>query len=173
MVGKTYEFKGGEGKTEYVRRLHILIECMRTQINKIIQVCVSMLASFNAVRRKTSGTSRIFHSMFHSDERNKILGCCYRWWYVVKIRNAHVRILTYYHTRTDKDRPNMPTLRVFLARENQAITYNPGVWHHPMIALDRVTDFVCLVWEDGTAKDCDVVVLDKSEHKIISPSASL
>ena len=67
----------------------------------------------------------------------------------------------------------MSTLRVFLARENQAITYNPGVWHHPMIALDRVTDFVCLVWEDGTAKDCDVVVLDKSEHKIISPSAAL
>jgi len=42
-----------------------------------------------------------------------------------------------------------------------------------MIALDRVTDFVCLVWEDGSTKDTDVVVLDKSEHRRISPSASL
>ena len=67
----------------------------------------------------------------------------------------------------------MSTLRVFQAREKQAITYNPGVWHHPMIELDRTTDFVCLVWEDGSTKDTDVVVLNKSEHKMISPSASL
>ena len=37
--------------------------------------------------------------------------------------------------------------------------HSPGVWHHPMIALDNVTDFTCLVYEDGTSGDCEVVQL--------------
>lgn len=50
--------------------------------------------------------------------------------------------------------PALSTLRAFVARGHQGITYHPGIWHHPMIALDAPTDFTCLVWEDGTAGDC-------------------
>jgi ureidoglycolate lyase len=58
------------------------------------------------------------------------------------------------------DAPDLSTLRAFVASGTQGITYHPGVWHHPMIALDAPTDFTCLVWEDGTDDDCVVHDLD-------------
>lgn len=50
--------------------------------------------------------------------------------------------------------PDLETLEAFVATGTQGITYRPGVWHHPMIALDAETDFACLVFEDGSAGDC-------------------
>ena len=50
--------------------------------------------------------------------------------------------------------PDPATLRAFVATGTQGITYRPGVWHHPMIALEIETDFFCLVHEDGSADDC-------------------
>jgi hypothetical protein len=32
-----------------------------------------------------------------------------------------------------------------------------------MIAVGRVTDFTCVVFEDGSAGDCEVVPLDRDE----------
>ena len=58
------------------------------------------------------------------------------------------------------DEPDLSTLRTFIASKHQGITYHPGVWHHPLIALDQETDFTCLVWEDRTARDCVVKRLD-------------
>lgn len=55
------------------------------------------------------------------------------------------------------DAPDLGTLAAFVATGRQAITYHPGIWHHPMIALDAETDFFCLVWEDGSADDCTLV----------------
>jgi len=57
------------------------------------------------------------------------------------------------------DSPDISTLRVFVAKNNQAISYHPGVWHHPMVTLDKVTDFTCVVAEDGTAGDCEILPL--------------
>lgn len=54
------------------------------------------------------------------------------------------------------DTPDLRTLKAFVARTGQGITYRPGTWHHPLIALDRETDFACLVHEDGTAGDGEV-----------------
>jgi len=51
------------------------------------------------------------------------------------------------------DAPDLATLRAFVVPGRSAISYRPGVWHHPMIALDAVTDFACLAWEDGTPGD--------------------
>ncbi|XXY18608.1 ureidoglycolate lyase [Sorangium sp. So ce216] len=62
------------------------------------------------------------------------------------------------------DRPDLGTLAAFIAQGAQGITYRPGVWHHPMIALDAETDFVCLVWEDGSPGDCAVVELEEGER---------
>jgi ureidoglycolate lyase len=59
------------------------------------------------------------------------------------------------------DAPDLATLAAFVASGTQGVSYLPGVWHHPMIALDREIDFTCLVWEDGTAGDC--VVVDYAE----------
>lgn len=62
------------------------------------------------------------------------------------------------------DRPDLTTLAAFVAHGAQGISYRPGIWHHPMIALDAEADFTCLVWEDGSAGDCDVVTYDEGER---------
>lgn len=51
--------------------------------------------------------------------------------------------------------PDLSTLKAFLATGAQGISYKPGTWHHPLVALDRKTDFACVVYEDGGAGDCD------------------
>ena len=50
--------------------------------------------------------------------------------------------------------PDLSSLRAFIVPGNAAITYHPGTWHHGLLALDAVTDFAGLVWEDGTESDC-------------------
>ncbi|KAJ1966329.1 Allantoicase [Dispira parvispora] len=37
------------------------------------------------------------------------------------------------------DRPDVATLRAFIGRPWQGITYRPGIWHHPMVALTQVS----------------------------------
>ncbi|KAL1925138.1 uncharacterized protein VTP21DRAFT_21 [Calcarisporiella thermophila] len=59
------------------------------------------------------------------------------------------------------DEPDLSTLRAFVATDRQGISYNEGVWHHPIVALDRNANFACLVFEDGSAGDCVEVALDK------------
>ncbi len=54
------------------------------------------------------------------------------------------------------DSPDLSTLRAFVVSGATGVSYRPGVWHHPMIALDDRIDFTCLVWEDGSATDCAV-----------------
>lgn len=56
--------------------------------------------------------------------------------------------------------PDISTLKVFLASGDQGITYHPGVWHHPLIAMDEVSNFSCLVYENQTASDNFVKKLD-------------
>lgn len=52
------------------------------------------------------------------------------------------------------DRPDLDTLSVFVVAGNQGISYRPGIWHHPMLVLDRETDFVAFLHENGSAEDC-------------------
>jgi ureidoglycolate lyase len=53
------------------------------------------------------------------------------------------------------DSPDLSTLKAFIATGTHGITYMPGTWHHPLVVLDRTTDFACLVYEDGGAGDCE------------------
>lgn len=69
------------------------------------------------------------------------------------------------------DRPDLATLKAFLATGTQGVSYLPGVWHHPMIALDTTIDYTCLVWEDGSADDCTVVQLGAHEQVDLSLGA--
>jgi ureidoglycolate lyase len=62
------------------------------------------------------------------------------------------------------DRPDLSTLAAFEASGVQGVSYAPGVWHHPMIALDGETHFTCLVWEDGSEGDCEVVHYGEAER---------
>ncbi|MBN9697904.1 MAG: ureidoglycolate lyase, partial [Zoogloea sp.] len=56
--------------------------------------------------------------------------------------------------------PGVADLRVFLARGDQGVNYARGVWHHPLLALGSVCDFL-VVDRSGiagnSAPNCDEV----------------
>jgi ureidoglycolate lyase len=66
-----------------------------------------------------------------------------------------------------QERPDLGTLAAFVANGAQAVSYAPGVWHHPMIALDAEIDFACFVYQDGSADDCVEIVYEPSEQRFI------
>lgn len=68
------------------------------------------------------------------------------------------------------DAPDLDTLAAFVASGAQAITYAPGVWHHPMVALDASIDFVNFIHVDGSAADCDEVGFDPPVATVVVPS---
>ncbi|MCB1902238.1 ureidoglycolate lyase [Cognatazoarcus halotolerans] len=57
--------------------------------------------------------------------------------------------------------PTDQDLRVFLARADQGVNYATGVWHHPLLALDAVCDFL-VVDRAGPGHNCDEVQLEQS-----------
>lgn len=54
--------------------------------------------------------------------------------------------------------PTAQTLRLFRAGAGQGINYAPGVWHHPLLALEAVSDFLVLD-RSGPGSNCDEVTL--------------
>ncbi|KAI8071092.1 Allantoicase [Gongronella butleri] len=51
------------------------------------------------------------------------------------------------------DKPDMSTLKAFVASSTQGVNYREGIWHHPMVALDDTTDFAVYVHESGIPDD--------------------
>jgi ureidoglycolate lyase len=54
------------------------------------------------------------------------------------------------------------TPRVFLAAGGQGVNYRRGCWHHPLLALDRVSDFAVI--DRGGSVDCDEAELGGCWH---------
>lgn len=54
--------------------------------------------------------------------------------------------------------PQVEDLRVFLARGDQGVNYAPGVWHHPLLALGEVSDFL-VIDRSGPGDNCDEIEL--------------
>jgi ureidoglycolate lyase len=54
--------------------------------------------------------------------------------------------------------PRAQDLRLFVARADQGVNYAPGVWHHPLLALEAVSDFL-VIDRAGDGHNCDEVVL--------------
>lgn len=63
--------------------------------------------------------------------------------------------------------PDLTRLEAFLAGPSQAINYHQGTWHHPLLVLDRAAEFLMLVWEDGTAKDCEEYPLQEHIRLVV------
>lgn len=57
--------------------------------------------------------------------------------------------------------PAAEDLRVFLARADQGVNYHTGVWHHPLLALDAVCDFL-VVDRSGPGHNCDEIRLEST-----------
>jgi ureidoglycolate lyase len=56
--------------------------------------------------------------------------------------------------------PTAADLRVFRAGPGQGINYAPGVWHHPLLALEAVSDFL-VIDRAGPGPNCDEVAIDE------------
>jgi ureidoglycolate lyase len=54
--------------------------------------------------------------------------------------------------------PEPEALRCFLARGDQGVNYAAGTWHHPLLALDAVCDFL-VIDRSGPGANCDEVML--------------
>ncbi|MFO1349769.1 MAG: ureidoglycolate lyase [Gammaproteobacteria bacterium] len=50
--------------------------------------------------------------------------------------------------------PTAANLRAFVTTGEQGVNYHRGVWHHPALALNEVTDFV-VVDRGGPGHNCD------------------
>jgi len=74
------------------------------------------------------------------------------------------------------DRPDLSTLRAFVANAAQGVVYDTGIWHHPLICLETVRtrfpslrhdtdhaqciDFACVETQiGGHPLDCEIVTL--------------
>lgn len=56
--------------------------------------------------------------------------------------------------------PVVEALRAFRAGRGQGVNLARGVWHHPVLALERPAELAMLAWEDGGPDDADARVLD-------------
>lgn len=68
----------------------------------------------------------------------------------------------------DAQSPDWSTVRAFLCRGNQAITYGAGVWHAPMVAIGDVefTDFCVWIYEERqpSKPELDCIEVNCEQH---------
>jgi ureidoglycolate lyase len=55
--------------------------------------------------------------------------------------------------------PDLSRLQAFVARGSQAVNYRTGVWHCPLLVLDKAAQFVVLMWKDGSGPDEEFIQL--------------
>lgn len=56
------------------------------------------------------------------------------------------------------DAPAPDDLRAFLAQPGQGVNYAAGVWHHPLLALNEISDFL-VIDRGGPGNNCDEITL--------------
>lgn len=52
-------------------------------------------------------------------------------------------------------------LHAFLAQGNQGVNYGIGVWHHPLLAMGEISDFL-VIDRQGDGGNCDEIQLPES-----------
>ncbi|KAK7687174.1 hypothetical protein QCA50_009678 [Cerrena zonata] len=79
--------------------------------------------------------------------------------------NTSGRYLVIVAHNGEDDKPDLKTLRAFVASASQGIVYNTGIWHHPMAVLDGPMDLACVETQigDGNLLDCEIVTLEDQE----------
>lgn len=50
--------------------------------------------------------------------------------------------------------PDISKLKAFISPPDVGISYHAGVWHLPMMSLEKAGSFAMLMWESGTKNDC-------------------
>lgn len=57
--------------------------------------------------------------------------------------------------------PTAADLEAFYCTSEQGVNYAKGVWHHPLLALNQVSDFL-VIDRSGPGNNCDIVELDQT-----------
>lgn len=60
-------------------------------------------------------------------------------------------------------------MRAFVTAGWQGVNYAKGVWHHPLLALDRVSDFV-VVDRGGAQPNCDEIAVEAGWQLVLDDS---
>lgn len=63
--------------------------------------------------------------------------------------------------------PKPSELRAFIAGAGQGVNYHRGIWHHPLIALEAVSDFV-VVDRGGDGENCDEYWFAEAEEILLA-----
>lgn len=63
--------------------------------------------------------------------------------------------------------PRPSDLHAFIAGAGQGVNYHRGVWHHPLIALEEVSDFL-VVDRGGAGENCDEYYFAEGEEILLS-----
>ena len=53
-------------------------------------------------------------------------------------------------------------IRAFRSNSRQGVNYRTGTWHHPLLALERTSEFL-IVDRDGEGSNCDEISLEEKE----------
>ncbi|KDQ57822.1 hypothetical protein JAAARDRAFT_156860 [Jaapia argillacea MUCL 33604] len=74
----------------------------------------------------------------------------------------------------EDDKPDLKTMRAYIASGGQGIVYDTGIWHHPMAVLETTMDFACIETQIGNedSADCEIVDLDgvQGYHRVALPA---
>jgi ureidoglycolate lyase len=62
--------------------------------------------------------------------------------------------------------PDPAAIRAFVTDGAQGVNYRRGVWHHPLLALERETDFL-VVDRGADDRNCDEFHFDEAESLIV------
>jgi len=65
--------------------------------------------------------------------------------------------------------PGTDDLYAFVANGDQGVNYHRGIWHHPLLSLDQVCDFL-VVDRGGAGDNLEEVQLDQSCYLIVEPA---
>ncbi len=67
------------------------------------------------------------------------------------------------------DLPDLATLRCFRVAPGQGVNYAAGTWHHPLLALHTVCDFL-VIDRGGPLPNCDEVALSAGAWRVDADS---
>ncbi|MBE7638151.1 ureidoglycolate lyase [Sneathiella sp. P13V-1] len=65
------------------------------------------------------------------------------------------------------ENPTPDQLEAFVARADQGVNYHAGTWHHPVLALEEVSDFL-VVDRGGEGDNCDEVFFEDGTEIILN-----
>ena len=55
----------------------------------------------------------------------------------------------------DQDKPDLEHIQAFISDGSQGVNYRAGTWHHPLLTLEALSEFV-VIDRIGTSPNCDL-----------------